>query len=198
MAGDEHPGTGSAEGTLDSRVSEAPEQALQVETPKPAPAPEFTEVPRRLAPKLQSAWILAGIFEAVFLTGLAVAAEILWSPAERWIGLNVIPLGTLIFVPFVIRALIWPRFRYRAWSLALRPRVLVLNEGVLFRVQRTIPRARIQHLDIHSGPIARWFGIVEVTIFTAGYGLANARIPGLLPEEAEALRRKLLPVDSHE
>ena len=62
-------------------------------------------------------------------------------------------------------------------------------------MRRCSPRLRIQHVDIESGPIDRAFGMVKLTLYTAGTNAAVGTIPGLLPQDAEALRETLLQTE---
>lgn len=54
-----------------------------------------------------------------------------------------------------------------------------------------MPRVAIQHIDINQGPLDRYFGLVQVVVYTAGASHAVATIPGLTQLEAEELRRYL-------
>ena len=64
--------------------------------------------------------------------------------------------------------------------------------GVVWQVSRSIPRVRVQHVDVRSGPIDRALGLVEVSLHVAGSAGSVLTIPGLAPAEAETLREALL------
>jgi hypothetical protein len=68
----------------------------------------------------------------------------------------------------------------------------VAGYGVVWRVSRSIPRVRVQHVDIRSGPVDRALGLVEVSLHVAGSAGPVLTIPGLEPADAEALRELLL------
>jgi membrane protein YdbS with pleckstrin-like domain len=69
---------------------------------------------------------------------------------------------------------------------------VLLAHGVWWQTRRSIPRSRIQHVDIESGPIERALGLSNLILFTAGTGDSDGRIPGLRQATAEALREVLL------
>jgi membrane protein YdbS with pleckstrin-like domain len=82
--------------------------------------------------------------------------------------------------------------QFRAWSYQLSERELVLSHGLLFRTRRTVPRGRVQHIDINSGPLDRKFGLVQVCIYVAGAMGSIGAIPGLTPERAEELKAAII------
>lgn len=82
--------------------------------------------------------------------------------------------------------------RYRNWSWELTERELVIDRGVIFKLTRIVPRVRVQHVDISSGPLDRFFGLRQVSIYTAGTREADASIPGLTETRAEELRTALI------
>ena len=107
--------------------------------------------------------VVAGaISGTLFVTGLAVA------------------LGLAIWMPGL---------RYRRWRYEIRARDLFLARGSLFHVLTLIPFDRIQYVETHQGPLDLAFGLMQLVVYTAA-GRA-ARIPGLSPREAEALREEL-------
>lgn len=95
-------------------------------------------------------------------------------------------------VVLAVSAVSLPAARYRNWSYELRPDELVLCFGVVVRVERWVPRLRIQHVDLIGGPIERSLGLRQLVIYTAGTREADVRIPGLREPDAENLRAELL------
>jgi len=53
-----------------------------------------------------------------------------------------------------------------------------------------VPYGRMQFVDVTRGPLERAFGIATVQLHTAA-AHTDARIPGLVPEEAARLRDRL-------
>jgi uncharacterized protein len=85
-----------------------------------------------------------------------------------------------------------PALRYRRWRYEIRRSDLFLSRGSLFHVLTLIPFDRIQYVETHQGPLDLAFGLTQLVVYTAA-GRA-ARIPGLSPPEAEALREELSTV----
>ena len=55
-----------------------------------------------------------------------------------------------------------------------------------------IPYNRVQHVALHEGLIARFFGLAKVEIFTAGGVSSDIEIPGIAKEEAENIKQLLM------
>jgi membrane protein YdbS with pleckstrin-like domain len=106
------------------------------------------------------------------------------------------PLGgaafTAAFVLAVALSATVPYLRYRRWRYEIRERDLFLSRGSWFYVLTLIPFDRIQYVETQQGPLDLAFGLMQLIVYTAA-GKA-ARIPGLAPDEAEALREELSKV----
>lgn len=161
-----------------------------------ADAPVFARELSPLHPKIRIAWYFEELIGSLVLTGIAGAIDLLWlSPhVDSW----PLPRGGLL-VGAAIVMLLWtivaPRLTYRHWRYAIREHDVLTSSGILWRTQRSVPRLRIQHVELQTGPITRKLGLVAVTFYTAGSGAADAKIPGLRPEVAEAIRDRLLEHD---
>ena len=80
--------------------------------------------------------------------------------------------------------------RWRAWGYAERADDLLVRRGVMFRRMSVIPYGRMQYVEVEAGPFERAFGLATVQMHTAA-AASDARIPGLVAEEAERLRDQL-------
>ena len=69
----------------------------------------------------------------------------------------------------------------------------MVRRGVLFARLSIVPYGRMQFIDMTAGPIDRLFGLATVQLHTAA-AATDARIPGLLRQDAEALRDRLASV----
>lgn len=150
---------------------------------------------RQLHPALRKVWIIAGLLTAGFVVLIVGVVEHFW-----WVGQESWPLPDYaltvgVLVVFVVKAFVTAFWRYQSWRYAIRPHDVLLHYGMLWRTRSCIPRLRIQHVDIESGPIDRAFGMVKLSLYTAGTASAVGTIPGLLPEDAEALRETLLATE---
>jgi hypothetical protein len=147
---------------------------------------------QRLHPSVVRVWFLGELIQAAVLTAALGVAEVVWSGSIRpaWLpaGAATVLFGALL----TANALIWPRLRYETWGYALREHDVLISYGVLWKMRRCVPRNRVQHVDIEAGPIDRAFGIVKLSLFTAGTISAVGTIPGLTPQQAEELREQLL------
>jgi membrane protein YdbS with pleckstrin-like domain len=150
--------------------------------------------PQQLSPQvLKLWWVTTGIWTAIVLVLGGVAEVILWVKSDE--GVFRLPLGVLaglaVLLLGVLPLLMVP-LSYRRWTYQIREEDVLIESGVVWRVRRSVPRSRVQHVDIKSGPLDRWLGVVEVELFTAGSMGAVASIPGLSPVAAEELRSALV------
>jgi uncharacterized protein len=76
-------------------------------------------------------------------------------------------------------------FRYEVMDLGL-----YVARGWLWRRWQVVPHARIETVDIRSGPLLRAFGLVSVQVATAAAG-GGTGIPGLTPDAADGLVEEL-------
>jgi membrane protein YdbS with pleckstrin-like domain len=80
--------------------------------------------------------------------------------------------------------------RVRSFGYAERGDDLLVTSGIVFRRPVIVPYGRMQLVDVKAGPIDRWLAITTVQLHTAA-ATTDARIPGLVPEDAVALRDRL-------
>ena len=83
---------------------------------------------------------------------------------------------------------------YRAWGYRIDSKVFETRSGLLFQVTRLLPLTRLQHVDLHRGPIERAFGLASLVLHTAGTHEASIRVPGLDVGIAEQLRDHLVAI----
>ena len=82
------------------------------------------------------------------------------------------------------------RRRCLAWRYLERDEDLVVARGVAFQRLSVVPYGRMQYVDVTAGPVERLFGLATVRLHTAA-AATDARVPGLVPEEAARLRDQL-------
>lgn len=80
--------------------------------------------------------------------------------------------------------------RVRSYGYSEREDDLLVVSGILFRRLVIVPYGRMQLVDVQAGPIDRALGVTTVQLHTAA-ATTDASIPGLLPEDAAALRDRL-------
>ncbi|MFI7359721.1 PH domain-containing protein [Streptomyces avidinii] len=79
---------------------------------------------------------------------------------------------------------------WRSWRYAERADDLLISRGVLWREETVVPYGRMQLVEVTSGPLERRFGLASVQLHTAA-AASDAKIPGLVPAEAERMRDRL-------
>ncbi|MFQ3588350.1 MAG: PH domain-containing protein [Fimbriimonadaceae bacterium] len=149
-----------------------------------------------LHPNVRVIWVVSALLSAGFTLVLFSFLEFyfLWGK-PFWPFL--FPVGALTAGGAItLPSLVLVGAQYRNWRFALRESELLIQYGVIWRTKRSIPRSRIQHVDLQSGPVDRMLGVVQVSVYTAGSLAAVASIPGLDPGLGEALRQELLRTSS--
>ena len=144
---------------------------------------------RGIHPGVQVAWAVGRAVNALVL---AAASSFAASAVARWPPWAPPALGVTVFVTTLGLGLVHARRLFASWRWALREDDVVARYGVVFRVARSIPRVRVQHVDVVSGPVDRALRLVEVSLHVAGSAGPVLTIPGLHPEEADELRTALL------
>jgi membrane protein YdbS with pleckstrin-like domain len=141
---------------------------------------------KRLSPRF---WLarqtqLAIFWGPVFIASLVLALLV-----------NVTTADLLPLVVALIACTAWlvERGRYRSWGYAEREDDLIVTRGLMFRHVSVVPYGRMQFIDVTAGPIDRAFGLATVQLHTAA-AATDARIPGLVRADADALRDRLAMV----
>jgi len=137
-----------------------------------------------VSPKMASARRVTLVLVMIPLLIGSLALNLLSVP--RWI-----PLVTFAaVVAFGIWAWWLIGRRVRSFGYAERADDLLVTSGILNRRLVIVPYGRMQLVDVVAGPIDRMFGVSTVQLHTAG-ATTDATIPGLLPDDAAALRDRL-------
>jgi putative membrane protein len=92
----------------------------------------------------------------------------------------------------IVPALIQAFVRFLSFTYELSAGALVLREGILSRTVRTVPYARIQHVELTQGPLQRLLRVAEVSIQgAAGGDEPEAVLRVVSMAEADALRARI-------
>lgn len=157
-----------------------------------ADAPEPEAGSRRLvvdgewhgvSPKYLGVEIVSSIISALVLCAIAVVFVVVGA----WFGWWALGLAVVIGVVMLVLA---PR-RVRSIGYQLRSDDLVFKRGIMFHRVVSVPYGRMQLIDINRGPVARALGLAELKFVTAAAS-TGVSIPGLVDEEANALRDHLV------
>jgi uncharacterized protein len=140
---------------------------------------------QNLDPRVRWVWMLGWAIPVVVLAAATVGMVVGGVPVGPYVagGLAVVMAVSGLVVPFLA---------YRNWWYQLRADELVMRYGVVTKVERWVPRLRIQHVDVIGGPVERLLGLRQLVIYTAGTREADVKVPGLTQAVAEDLRGDLL------
>lgn len=147
-------------------------------------AGQFMPLSPRLLVLWRIWWVLAGIVLVLVAVLIGVAAVDL----PKTLRIALAPVLAAGWTALVVTV---PSAAYRRWRYAVTADGIELRHGLIVHQQSSIPHFRVQHVDIRRGVIQRWLGIVSLTISTASPA-TDAELPGLDPDQAEHIRRRVL------
>jgi membrane protein YdbS with pleckstrin-like domain len=85
----------------------------------------------------------------------------------------------------------WPALEHRHLSWRLNAVGLEIQKGVWWQHRITVPRDRVQHVDVEQGPLMRRYGLAKVIVHTAGTHAPTIELPGLSMVVAQDLKTQL-------
>jgi len=124
--------------------------------------------------------VVAALGGAV-LVGLPILTG--WS-VPWWAVAGLVVLNTAV-------SLWWTTIDFLRWRWRLTDDLLEVRRGVIVRRTSLVPRSRIQNVTTTVGPLQSRFGVVNMTVHTAGTRTPNVAIQDLDAGHAEAIRRQL-------
>ncbi len=141
---------------------------------------------KRLSPRF---WLARQTQLAIFWGPVFIASLVL----ALLVSVTTADLLPVVVALTACTAWLVERGRYRSWGYAEREDDLIVTRGLMFRHVSVVPYGRMQFIDVTAGPIDRAFGLATVQLHTAA-AATDARIPGLLRADADALRDRLAMV----
>lgn len=153
------------------------------------PAP-FVALDRRVI----QLWRISGLFGCAIVALPALVGLVFLSHSLLGRAILAFAPWTILLMLGGVWVLWYPPRAYQAWGYRVEERVLEIRSGVWFRVVRLLPLSRLQHVDLHRGPLERAHGLASLTLHTAGTREASLGIPGLADADAERLRDQLTAV----
>jgi len=132
------------------------------------------------------------IGSAIFWTlfgggGIVLIYLNLWE-APSWLSSILIPLLLLLIAfSFFTTVLGFKRKKY-----ALREKDIIYQAGLFWRKYTVLPFNRIQHAEVHQGPIERIFDLGKLKIYTAGGSSSDLSISGLPIDKAQSIKHYIL------
>lgn len=140
-------------------------------------------------------WRIEAAIGGFFLAAVMVGFDFALSSQ---IDANPLPSGVLGGL-FALALFLWLQFiankKFEFWRFDVGEDQLGVAHGIWWQTRTYVPRARIQHVDITAGPIARALGLATVSVFVGGQAGAVAVIPGLATHDADQLRTTLMRLD---
>lgn len=141
-----------------------------------------------LSPRILMLWRTGYALFGLVLFALALLVGV---TATALPGPVRVAIPVLVAVAAVLLVGWLPSALYQRWSYRLTDQSLELRHGLVVHQQSSVPYFRVQHVDVRRGLLQGWFGIVSLTVSTASPA-TDAELPGLEPERAEAIRRRIL------
>lgn len=163
--------------------------------PAEAPAAPVDSGYRSLDPKVVLLDRIAGlIFTAVVFGAGGISLLVTWFTAdEAWLPMLVAVGWPLVTALLAWHSWRWPAIDYRYQSYRVADIGIEIRRGVFWRRVITVPRSRVQHIDVSQGPLERRFGLGRLAIYTAGTEYAMVSLGGVTYETAVWIRDRLLP-----
>ncbi len=141
-------------------------------------APEYRQLLRLLT------WLWTGLITIPVFILTYFAIDLVWYSAL------VITFCTWLLLALLLKAYVmaW----YKKYQYALSKEGLIINKGVFWQQLIIIPRNRVQHTDITTGPLERRYNLAKLVVHTAGTRDASVTLNGLPEKTAADLRKELI------
>ena len=136
-------------------------------------------------------WIAFAVLAPLLLIGLGIAMLIGSLSLDVKAVLGIAWLAVTVLLVWLAQA--WPAIEYKRFSYALDPEHIEIRRGVVWRTVTSLPKSRVQHIDVAQGPLERKYGLATLSIYTAGTEFARVYLPGLTYARAVEIRDRLLP-----
>lgn len=147
---------------------------------------------RPLDPRAIKLWRVAEQIAVAVVMGPSLFAVLVSSYFKPHAAIGMIAIWGFLTSLWLWHSLWYPPRRYQVWGYRIDDRVLETRSGRMFQVTRLLPLNRLQHVDLHQGPLERYFGLARLELHTAGTENASITISGLAHEEAVRLRDHLV------
>jgi uncharacterized protein len=174
-------------------------ESLQQDSGSQAPPP-LPQAPPELSDFLPLDRRVVNLWRLNYAIGSAIILAVLAIPLLFLAANNpgILKLGVaawiLVAIYRIVLTMWYPPRAYRAWGFRVDGKVLETRSGVWFKVIQLLPLSRLQHVDLHRGPIERSFGLASLALHTAGTVQSTIVIPGLDAAVAAKLRDQLVAI----
>lgn len=140
-------------------------------------------------------WIVWAVLAPLLLIGLLIAVVASSISADIKALLVVAWLAIVVSLAWLAQK--WPAIEYRYFRYRLDGEGIDIRMGVVWRKVISVPRSRVQHIDVLQGPLERRYGLATLSIYTAGTEFAKVDLPGVPYPRAVKIRDHLLPGREH-
>jgi uncharacterized protein len=96
--------------------------------------------------------------------------------------------SALSWILAVVMIAVAPPIARRIWWYAIGDEEVDLHEGLIVTTRTVVPMVRVQHVDLHRGPLSTRMGLAEIELHTAA---GSVTIPALDHAEAERIRARV-------
>ena len=74
-------------------------------------------------------------------------------------------------------------------GVAMRQHDIAFKKGIIWQRVTILPLARVQHIEIHRGPIERKLGLASLKLYSAGGMSADLQVSGLTHTDCKNMRQ---------
>lgn len=153
----------------------------------------------RLDPRVIDLDRTVGLVVAVVLSFVAFVGLVsVWliPDAPFWLKAVAGPAWPPLVLGLAALAYWWPPVDYRRSAYRIGADGIEIRRGVVWRTVISVPRSRVQHIDVSQGPLERRYGLGTLSVYTAGTAYSRVDLRGVDHPTALALRDRLLPAGS--
>ena len=97
-----------------------------------------------------------------------------------------------LLVALIIFSFVTTIFGFKRKKYALREKDIIYQAGLFWRNYTVLPFSRIQHVEVHQGPIERIFDLGKLKVYTAGGSSSDLAISGLAMDTAQSIKHFIL------
>ena len=133
---------------------------------------------------------LLGISILWIVIGLAILMNIIFNSEIRGTIFPPLLFGFWILLVATTSFVVVKGFKRKKY--ALRERDIVYQQGLIWRKFVVLPFNRVQHAEVHQGPIERIFDLGKLKVYTAGGSSSDLTISGLEVKKAQSLKHFIL------
>lgn len=96
----------------------------------------------------------------------------------------------LLLLPvLVVLSMLYNLYSVRVKGIALREHDIAYKRGLILQQVTLLPISRVQHTEIHRGPIERKLGLATLRLYSAGGMSADLHISGLTDKQCNDIRQ---------